>query len=210
MNIQPIGYSNYNISYGHAPKAPKNGFRRLVDRAKQAFLDFMPEMTTKEATSGMTAFEERISRPAENRLTMGATALLTQPAIDYFNHRVDDETRTVSRNRTIAKIVAGTTVGMLVRGSWYEAVKRMTNIDGVVPVKNKKLSTALIPKKYLEELKNNPKLLKNHRAALSTGIAILVMLFTNFLIDAPLTVMLTNRFNAKSMKKKEGKEAKNV
>ena len=73
--------------------------------------------------------DKTLSNPAKNRLIMGATALLTQPAIDYYNHRVDDETRTVSRNRTIAKILAGTTVGIAVRGSCYKLVEKMTNLN---------------------------------------------------------------------------------
>ena len=42
------------------------------------------------------------------------------------------------------------------------------------------------------------KLLKNYRSALSTAVAILAMCFTNFAIDAPLTVYLTNKFNDKT------------
>ena len=34
----------------------------------------------------------------------------------------------------------------------------------------------------------NPKLMKNYRSALSTGIAIAAMCVTNFVADAPLTV----------------------
>jgi len=125
---------------------------------------------------------------------MGATALLTQPTIDYYNHRVDDETRTVSKNRTIAKIVAGTLVGMfVVRGPIHKIVKKMTN-----PLGNGKYSKALLPVKYLEELAKNETYLKNYRATLAMILALCAMSITNFILDAPLTIFFTNLLNEKS------------
>ena len=176
-----------------------SGFWR---RLKQKALDTMPNATFKDSEKALNRwknFDERMSRPAENRLLMGATALLTQPAIDYYNHKVDKETREVSKNRTLAKIIAGTTVGILVRGTSYEIVKRMTDLNG-----KEKFSKSLLPTKFLEELATEPKLLKNYRSALSTSLAILAMCITNFAIDAPLTVFLTNHFNSKNKKAKEG------
>ena len=99
-------------------------------------------------------------------------------------------------NRTIAKILAGTSVGIVVRGSCYSLVEKMTDIKG-----KGRFSKALMPTKHLKELLKEPKLLKNYRSALSTGIAILAMCFTNFAIDAPLTVFLTNHFNARRAEK---------
>ena len=46
--------------------------------------------------------------------------------------------------------------------------------------------------KYIEEIRSEPKFLENYRSALSTATAILAMLVTNFAIDAPLTVKMTN------------------
>ena len=126
------------------------------------------------------------------------SALLTQPAIDASNHKVDKETRRVSVNRTIAKIIAGTGVGMfVVRGPIYKGILSMTNIKG-----NSKFSKALLPKKYLKELNDNPKFLKNYRSALAMAIALLAMCVTNFVLDAPLTAMLTNYLNEKTEEKK--------
>lgn len=97
-----------------------------------------------------------MSRPAENRGIMGATALLTQPAIDASNHKVDKETRRVSVNRTIAKIIAGTGVGMfVVRGPIYKGILSMTNIKG-----NSKFSKALLPKNILKNSMTIPNFLK--------------------------------------------------
>ena len=173
-------------------------WKSFTSSIKQKVLDAAPESTIKDGVKRVERwkkFDETISKPAENRLIMGATALITQPVIDYNNHKVDEETRRVSRNRTIAKILAGTTVGMVVRGSCYNIVKKMTDIRG-----KGKYSTCLLPKDktYLQEFLRDGKLLKYYRSALSTAVAILAMCFTNFAIDAPLTVYLTNKFNAKT------------
>ncbi len=201
MYIQP----NYNnIAMTGAPKNPngQSSWKNFKNRIKQSIIDALPSATFKDGENRVERWkkiDERISRPAENRLIMGATALMTQPAIDYYNHRVDEETRRVSRNRTIAKILAGTGVGILVRGSCYNLVSKMTDPNGT-----SKLSKKLIPKKYMQEAIGNSKFLKNYRSALSMGVAILAMCVTNFVLDAPITVYLTNKFNAKN-----GKEAKN-
>ena len=42
------------------------------------------------------------------------------------------------------------------------------------------------------------KALSNYKIAWSTYIALGIMVFTNFLLDAPLTKYLTNKFNSKS------------
>ena len=187
MKIQPE--SNSIAMTGGSWSSFKNSI-------KQHIIDAVPQTTIRDGAKRIEKWkylDEKMSKPAENRFIMGATAIITQPVIDYNNHKVDEETRRVSRNRTIAKILAGTCVGMIVRGSCYKLVKEMTNING-----NKNYSKYLIPKKFMQELSNDTKLLKNFRSALSTAVAILAMCFTNFAIDAPLTVYLTNKFNAKT------------
>ena len=172
-------------------------------RLKQKALDAAPKATFKDSSNKIAKwkkFDEAASHPAKNRLIMGVTALATQPTIDYYNHKVDEETREVSRCRTIAKILAGTAVGIAVRGSCYSLVKKMTNIKGV-----DKFSKTLLPTKYINDLVKEPTFLKNYRNALSTSLAILVMCITNFAIDAPLTVFLTNYFNEKRQAKQNNK-----
>lgn len=211
MNIQ----NDYDIKYNVAmqrkgpifnkPKNPK--WQKIKNNIKQKFIDFIPEKTFSEDGNRLEKydrFDGWLSRPDVNRLIMGATAITTQPVIDYYNHRVDNETRTVSRNRTIAKIVAGTTVGILVRGFCYRIVDKMTKTQGT-----KKINQALLPKNWIEKFKNNPKFLSNYKSTLSTGLALAIMVFTNFLIDAPLTVYFTNKLNAKSAKKMKRKEVTN-
>ena len=206
MYIQPI---TNNISmYGAQPPKKPNSWRKFVKQVEQKVVDMFPNATFKDEAKRVDSLNrigDRISRPMENRLIMGATAIITQPTIDMCNHRVDEDTRIVSRNRTIAKIIAGTLVGMAVRGSSYNIVEKMTNIEGTG-----KHSKSLIPTKYLEEFKNAPKKLKSYRSALATFVAILAMCITNFAIDAPLTVYLTNKFNAKTKAKQAAKEVKEV
>ena len=170
-------------------------------KIKQYLFDKIPNATLDDAADKLTRrakFDKWMSKPAENRAIMGVTAMITQPTIDYYNHRVDEETREVARNRTIAKILVGTLVGIVVRGSCYRLVNKMTDLSG-----KSKNSMALIPKKFIEDFKNNPKFLENYKSALSTGTAIAAMCFTNFAIDAPLTVWLTNKLIADTKAKKK-------
>jgi len=196
MNIQPI---NNSISMQGNP------WKNFKDRAMQKVIDAIPMHTVKESAKKIEAWEKIdsvVSRPAENRGIMGVTALLTQPAIDASNHKVDKETRRVSRNRTISKIIIGTSVGMfIVRGPIYKAIQVMTDIKG-----NSKLNKALLPKKYLKEISENPKFLKNYRSALAMAIALLAMSVTNFVLDAPLTAIFTNYLNEKTKDDNNKKE----
>lgn len=188
MNINP--YSDNNISMqGKNPN--------WIKRAGQKLFDMIPSHTSKEGKKSVQNWDKLTyitSDPMWNRGIMGATAILSQPAIDYYNHRVDDETRTVSRNRTISKIIAGTLVGMfVVRGPVYKMVEKMTNIHG-----NSKYSKWLIPKDYIKELAKNTTHLKNYRSTLAMMIALGAMCITNFVLDAPLTIIFTNLLNEKS------------
>lgn len=201
MNIQPIS-NNVNMQ-GKSPGLPKdNGaWRKAVDKLKQKVIDLLPEKTFEDSAKNVQNWQKwnnNASHPAINRLIMGATALTTQPAIDYYNHKVDKETREISRNRTIAKILVGTGVGIAVRGACYELVDKMTNIKG-----KGRFSKSLLSKKFIRDLLLERDFMGNYRNALATSLAILVMCVTNFVIDAPLTVWLTNRFNKKSKQKEQ-------
>lgn len=194
MNIYSINSCNDISMKG---KTNPNWIKRQLRRVEQKILDMLPLSTSKEGIKSKENWDNTshwVGHPMWNRGIMGATALLTQPTIDYYNHRVDEETRTVSRNRTIAKILAGTTVGMfLVRGPVHKIVTKMTNIDGT-----SKWEKWLLPKKYIEELAQKQNALKNYRASVAMAIILGVNCITNFVLDAPLTVFLTNYFNKKS------------
>ena len=183
MYIQPITDNNLSMRGKYDPSSWKD----MTNRIKQKIFDVIPNTTLKDTSKFWRVVDSRISRPAENRAIMGFSALGLQPFIDSKNDKVDEKTRQVSICRTISKIVVGALVGICVRGSVYKLVREMTNINGTG-----KFNKALLPKKYINELVKEPKFLENYRNALSTGSAILVMLFTNFAIDAPLTVKMTN------------------
>lgn len=182
-------------------KPNNNRWNRLKNSVKQKVLDVIPEHTKKDPQRKLykwAYYDNIISKPAENRAIMGITALMTQPFIDYNNKKVDKETRKIAFINRCAVILAGTGVGVfLVRGPVYSAIAQMTDVKG----KNK-YSKALLPKKYLQEIANNKKYLKNYRNALSMGIALGIMCVTNFVFDAPATIFLTNLMQDKFCKKK--------
>ena len=204
MNITPVG--NTNVSMQGKEKNP-NWIKRQIRRVSQKLLDMTPVRTSKESSKSIRNWDKWTyitSDPMWNRGIMGATALLSQPAIDYYNHRVDDETRTVSRNRTISKIIAGTLVGMfVVRGPVSKIVDKMTNPDAKA-----KWGKILLPKNYIDKMRRDMGGLKNYRATISMILALSAMCFTNFLLDAPLTNFFTNYLNKKSGVGKIGADAK--
>ena len=194
MNIVPVNNNDVSMK-GKMPDWSE--FRKKVC---QKILDTLPEATYKDSKPTLDKLkniDERISRPAENRAIMGTTAILTQPGIDSYNPRADKETRRMSMVKDISKITVGTCVGILVRGGSYKLVEKMTDVDG----KNS-YSKYLLPKsnKHMSDFKKHIKLLKNYRSALSTGLAIAAMCITNFAIDMPLTLFLTNKLNEKTKK----------
>ena len=194
MYLYPVNSNDISM---RGKKTDSNWFRRQLKNVGQKLLNMSPSHTSKEGENTVNKWNKInhwVSDPMWNRGIMGATALVTQPAIDYYNHRVDDETRTVSRNRTIAKILAGSLVGMfVVRGPVYKMVEKMTKPDG-----KGKWSKLLLPKDFINELRKNENALKNYRSATSMLIALLLMCVTNFALDLPLTNFLTNYFNKKS------------
>ncbi|MBR1374439.1 hypothetical protein IJ750_02060 [bacterium] len=131
---------------------------------------------------------QALASPHWNRLALGAAAITTQPLIDYYNPNVDRDTATTSALRTIAKICACTFVGFCVRGCSYKLVEKFAHGSA------KEGSTLLTPLEILKEKNTEVKKskLKLHKNTLSTVTALVVMLFTNFLLDAPLTTKGAN------------------
>ncbi len=197
MNIQPI-----NNSVSMQGKPNNNGLHNLKDKVVQKIIDAVPEHTQKESAKKLDRWnkiDNWVSKPAQNRAIMGVTALMTQPFIDYNNPKVDKETRKMAFFNRCAVILAGTSVGMfIVRGPIHTLTEKMTDLKG-----KSKFSKALLPKKYLNEIAENEKFLKNYRVALSTSLAVAACAITNFLLDAPLTIYLTNLFQDKLCNKKK-------
>lgn len=163
---------------------------------KQGALDLIPEAvySDKKMVNGIKKTGEKISS-AEQRLILGASALMSQPFIDANNKRVDEKTRKVSVARTIAKIVAGTFTGYFIRKGCIKGIKALSQVEGKNVPKWKSIFT---PKNIKD---NTTDAFLQYRNAMGTVVALVVMMFTNFLIDAPLTKFLTNAL----VKKEEDK-----
>ena len=152
----------------------------------------------------------------EQRIVLGATALLSQPFFDYFNKNVNEDTRKVSTARTVAKIVAGTLVGVAVRILCIKGFRKFSNYDlkivngcveKVLPKTNKDVFVPVFAKlkkgMTVDEFKND------YENYVKTGGVIgasLAMIATNFLLDAPLTNILTNKMTSCMKLSGESKE----
>lgn len=159
----------------------------------------------------------------EQRIILGATALATQPFIDLNNKNVDKETRELSAARTVAKIIAGTFVGVVVRYLGIGFVKKFSNynvftknglVESFKPASSKDFLT---PSSFagIDISKLSPEKLgeyfDKYRKGMGTLLATVVMIATNFLCDAPLTKMLTPYFAKhirSDVKVPDGKEIK--
>lgn len=145
---------------------------------------------------------EHISSP-ENRLIMGGTALVSQPWIDLYNKDVDDETRKASFARTAAKIIAGTITGVAIRYGTIGLVKRLAKVPEVGK-QLKNIERLFTPSKIdIAKFQNNDtkvieeNYLKQYCNTVGTILGLIVMLYTNFAIDVPLTRYFTKIFSKK-------------
>ena len=171
-----------------------------INKAQNAtsFQGGAPKLYTVKNEKLQKYFEKAgtLSTPA-NRFLIGATALSIQPWMDFNNKDVDEETRKMSALRTVAKIVVGTTTGILVRVGCIELMKKFTRTMEELEKTGKKATkwnTLLVPTHITyEKFSGAERLLKKHRNALGSFAAIAVMLLT----DAPLTKLLTNVMNSK-------------
>lgn len=168
-----------------------SAIKNTANRVQQAFYNSMPNFVVGDKADKAYKTAGREISSAENRLILGVTALMSQPFIDFNNKKIDEDTRRVAVCRTIAKIIAGTTTGYAVRKLSIKGIKACSHIPEKGMPKWKSLFT---PK---DVTKANSDEFKQYQNALGTFISLGVMLFTNFLIDAPLTKFLTNKLNDK-------------
>lgn len=191
--ISGVGNNCNNISF--------NGrFGNAANRAKQAFYNAIKNHTVREGGNKFYKIAGETISSAEVRLILGFTALLSQPFIDFHNRKQDEETRIVSVCRTVAKIIAGATTGFLIRKGSIKLIQACSKY----PVENfPKWRTILTPKDIpvIEADK-----LKRTQEWIGTYLSLGVMLFTNFLIDAPLTKFLTNVFASQAKCNPDKKE----
>ncbi len=163
----------------------------------QTVSDALPNCVTGEKADKFFKAAGREISSAENRLILGVTALMSQPFIDYNKREIDEDTRRVAVCRTIAKIVAGTLTGYTVRKCTIKGIQKCSKLPGKgVP----KWQTLFTPK---DVKKVDTDEFKQYQNALGTFVSLGVMLFTNFLIDAPLTKFFTNTLNDRALKNKE-------
>ena len=163
------------------------GVQKQAHRLEQGTLDLLPDATfNKPKTVKMIGDIGHDISSAENRLILGVTALMTQPFIDARNKNVDEETRRVSVCRTISKIIVGTMTGYVIRKGAIKAIRSWSQLPAPGVSRYKTLFT---PKGARS---TNTEAFKQYQNAMGTVVALVVMMFTNFLIDAPLTKILTN------------------
>ncbi|MBO6086844.1 hypothetical protein J6P92_00665 [bacterium] len=164
---------------------------------QQRVLNMFPnsEYSNPNSVKHIKKVGEKISS-AEQRLILGASALISQPFIDFHNRDVDEETRKVSVCRTIAKIIAGTTTGFLIRKGCIKAIKEFSQI----PAKGVPKYKTIFTPKNINDAKSDA--YAQYRNAMGTVVALVVMMITNFAIDAPLTKFLTNLLVKKQEDKK--------
>ena len=149
-------------------------------------------VNSKRANKAIAWIGKKISSP-QNRLILGVSALMSQPFIDLNNKKVDEDTRKISAARTVAKIIAGTLTGVAIRAGCIKAIDAFSKlpIQLAKNVKNPRLKTLFTPESAIA---GTLKDLTHYKKALGTIVSLVVMVFTNFLIDAPLTKFLTNKF----------------
>lgn len=180
--------------------------RRLSNAVFQRVVNVVPKMTvnSENANKALAWVGEKMTSP-HNRFILGATALMTQPFIDLNNKRVDEETRKVSAARTVAKITAGTTTGVLIRSGCIHAIEAFSKLP-------EEITPDMKFKKFRQMFTPNTKTaynMKKYKNSLGTILSVFIMMFTNFLIDAPLTKFLTNKFIAKIKEKENTLNLKN-
>lgn len=161
---------------------------------KSRLFGLLPNITINKY-KGLERLGTTIARPDVGRAILGATALCTQPFIDFYNRRVDEETAGVSTCRTIAKIIACSGVGIAVRWSSLKLVNLFTNLSKTAP----KWKKWLLPSEKIQQILSakNVDWIKNHRSTIGSIVALGAMLATNVLLDVPLTNYLSNKLLAK-------------
>lgn len=153
------------------------------------------------------------------RLVSGVTGIMIQPWFDWNNKRVDEDTQKISTARTCAKIIAGTLTGVSIRWACVKASENFTRSENAekelkdigklkrrfINKPIKKINQILLPPAFE---KATFKEIGKYRQALGTYAGLLVMFFTNFLVDAPLTTYMTNKFAKKTIEKQSLKKEK--
>ena len=143
---------------------------------------------------------------AEQRAIMGATALVLQPPIDYFNPRTDEKTRKFSVMKTVVKTLVGTGVGVAVRYAGIRYAKYLKK----KPEKLKSMVKDIEVKKQLTKIMNDKNKTKTFINQLGTLMGVVAVFISNFTIDMPLAKFAIEKtslkYNLSADKPKEDKK----
>ena len=145
----------------------------------------------------------------QQRLALGVSAMIIQPAIDMSNKNLDKETRETSAKRSLAKGFAGMFTGIIFRGGCMKLVEVALNDENRI----EKLARLTAKDKTTEAIEKAKDYIKNgggakqYAAVIGTIAALGIMAFTNFLIDAPLTNWITNKLIKDKPKDEAAKNA---
>ena len=129
-------------------------------------------------TSDIVKAMSEMKSPAQ-RGVIGATALILQPLIDSLNPGIDKKTKETSMARSVAKAIICTSTGIAMREGFIRLATKLSKEGGPLFVKQLKEAS--------------PTQLRNYTNAVGTGMALISMLITNFVIDAPLTNLAKNK-----------------
>lgn len=208
MNISSI---NSNINSTQPEVRPKEAPKK--ERSSEAPSFGALELKDKEFFAKSISWLGDDFTSAMQRGVSGATALMTQPFFDWNNKNTDEETRKTSTARILGKIISGTLTGVSIRWACIKAIENFCKTEDSETVKNEKAKAKALEKHktYVEkpiDIKPiNQWLLpidkkhatyrevKKYKNAIGTFAAVFIMIATNFLIDVPLTTMMTNFFN---------------
>lgn len=186
-----------------------NSISSVASSVTGAIAGVVPGMTVRSnrANKAISWIGKKISSP-QNRLILGVSALMSQPFIDLNNKKIDEDTRKVSAARTVAKIIAGTLTGVLIRAGCIKAIDLCCMLPNKInaSTKFKSLRTLFTPEAAMTGVLKD---LNHYKKALGTILSLAVMVVTNFLIDAPLTKYLTNKFVDKIHSKNPPKSSEN-
>lgn len=202
------------------PKTPNKQVSTPKQTSQASFGRKAPVVVPEKISNGIENFGVSFDSAMQRGLT-GVFAFATQPIIDSKNKEVDKKTRQVAAARTKAKIIAGTTTGFTIREICVQLTKLFSKNDNIRKYeydhslfKHKKPFEPKEYKKFEQFLlsianKGKPnemtaKQIKQMRNAVGTVAAIGIMIFTNVLIDTPLTTYIQNKI----IKKQENEGGK--
>ncbi len=163
-----------------------------VSRVGKNIGSFSQGICRSKGYQKMTEFALGNISTAEQRLLVGISGVVMQPWIDLHNNKVDKETRIYSACKNCAKAFVGSITGFFIRKGCIKFVNHLMDKGMLLP-------------EGISGMKHYTDKVKNYGGALGTGLAIIIMMFTNFLIDAPLTQLLSSKLQDFSKGREEEK-----